>query len=360
MKIAFFHNLPAGGAKRVIYEQVKYLSTTNSVDLYQLSSADKKFLDIREFCNNIFTYEFDLNVKNRIKRDHKNFITLKEIHRKIAADIDKNKYDIVITHPDKFTQAPYLLRFLKTKNIYFCHELLRICYEKELNFTDKVFLPKKVYENQTRKIRKHIDRINAQSANKIVTNSDYIKQKVWHAYRKRAIACPLGVDTKTFVSLSKKKNYSLLFLGSKSKIDGWNLIEEILYKLPEPKPDMNFVHFSGIHKVSDSMLSRIYSRNFLTICASYNEPFGLSPLESFACGTPVLAVNDGGYRETVINGKNGYLLGRDPQKFIDKIEYLRKNPKIYTKMSKFAIENVQKNWTWQKHNEKLLNIIKKL
>ena len=29
MKIAVFHNLPAGGAKRVIFEQVKYLSKKN-------------------------------------------------------------------------------------------------------------------------------------------------------------------------------------------------------------------------------------------------------------------------------------------------------------------------------------------
>ena len=35
--------------------------------------------------------------------------------------------------------------------------------------------------------------------------------------------------------------------------------------------------------------------------------FGITPVESMLCGTPVIAFNGGGYRETVLNNKTGIL-----------------------------------------------------
>ena len=49
----------------------------------------------------------------------------------------------------------------------------------------------------------------------------------------------------------------------------------------------------------------------VTVCAARLEPFGLTVLESTSCGTPVVAVAQGGYRETVIDGVNGYLAERN-------------------------------------------------
>ena len=41
----------------------------------------------------------------------------------------------------------------------------------------------------------------------------------------------------------------------------------------------------------------------------FNEPFGLSVVESMACGTPVIAFNRGSMSELIDNGKNGFLVG---------------------------------------------------
>jgi len=38
------------------------------------------------------------------------------------------------------------------------------------------------------------------------------------------------------------------------------------------------------------------------------EPFGLAPLEANACATPVVAVAEGGVRESIRNGVNGVLI----------------------------------------------------
>ena len=41
---------------------------------------------------------------------------------------------------------------------------------------------------------------------------------------------------------------------------------------------------------------------------NFNEPFGLSVIESMACGTPVIAFNRGSMPELIENGKNGFLV----------------------------------------------------
>jgi len=40
----------------------------------------------------------------------------------------------------------------------------------------------------------------------------------------------------------------------------------------------------------------------------FNEPFGLSIIESMACGAPVIAFNKGSMSELIENGKNGFLV----------------------------------------------------
>ncbi|RMF61817.1 MAG: glycosyltransferase family 4 protein [Calditrichaeota bacterium] len=41
---------------------------------------------------------------------------------------------------------------------------------------------------------------------------------------------------------------------------------------------------------------------------NFDEPFGISVIESLACGTPVIAVNRGSMREIMVDGETGFLL----------------------------------------------------
>lgn len=352
MRIAVFHNLPAGGAKRVLFEQVKRLSSRHKIYLFELASKDNDFLDPRRFCDERKVYKVELISKlpsflNRLHKDWKNFFSLKQIHKVIAQEIDKESCDVCLVHPDRFTQAPFLLRFLKTPSVYYCHELLRIAYEKELRFDEKVSFMKKIYENLTRLYRKEIDKENVRFADRVLTNSYYIKRKVEYFYKVKASVCRPGVDTDVFRPFAKKKR-RVLFLGSDQKIDGHDLIEKVVDSLKK-RISFEFRHLAFSKKISDRQLAKEYSQSILTLCTSRNEPFGLIPLESMACETPVLALDEGGYRETIINGKTGFLLGRNEREFSEKIEYLLNNPNIARKMGEFARSYVIKNFNWDKH-----------
>lgn len=363
MKIAVFHNLPAGGAKRVVYEQIKYLSSKHEIYLYEYDSANESFMDVKVFCKKIKRYPFNFDEKeSRIIRDYKNFITLQKVGKKIAYDIDTNGIDVCLVHPDRHTQAPYVLSYLlKTPSIYFCEELLRIAYEEELVFREDVFILKKIYENTTRRFRKHIDKTNAKSSDLVLVASKYIGDKVGDAYKRKAVVCPLGVDIKIFKPKKAKKINQLLFIGEKEKITGYKFARIILQTVNVTcRPRLKTIDFSaGKPRLTGSELAKEYVSSIATICTSYNEPFGLSAIESMACETPVLAVDEGGFRETVVDGVTGFLLPRDAKVFAEKIEYLIANPKIVEKMGKAGRKHVIKNFNWERHGKMVeKNLIK--
>ena len=56
---------------------------------------------------------------------------------------------------------------------------------------------------------------------------------------------------------------------------------------------------------------RAIMRNSVAIVGlAHGEAFGLTPIEAMALGTPPIFVNEGGYRETVVDGDNGRLIKR--------------------------------------------------
>lgn len=46
------------------------------------------------------------------------------------------------------------------------------------------------------------------------------------------------------------------------------------------------------------------------VSMAHNESFGLTPIEAFAVGTPPIFVDEGGFRDTIVDGENGRLLDR--------------------------------------------------
>lgn len=363
MRIAVFHNLPAGGAKRVALEQAKLLSKKHKIDIYEINR--KK--DVFNFENDkfrVFSYAFKIGksggVFKRLKRDYQNFITLDRLHKRIATEIDTKNYDCVIVHHDRYTQSPFILKHLKTPNIYYCHELLRIVYEDQFGIPDDIPSVNKIYEKITRLIRKKIDFKNANSAQKIVSSSDHIGRKIKDVYKKSVFIVNPGVSVSVFKPISLKKTNDVLFIGEKNQFDGYDLLEDALSMIGFQIKVKVFDKNERGKWISDKFLAREYNSARVIVTLSRNEPFGLIPLEAASCGIPVVAINEGGYKETLIEGKTGFLVRPNGQKIAEKISLLLKNNRLSNQISITARKNIVNNWDWKVKIQDLEHVLLKI
>jgi D-inositol-3-phosphate glycosyltransferase len=79
------------------------------------------------------------------------------------------------------------------------------------------------------------------------------------------------------------------------------------------------ITFTGL--VEYEKLADYYNAADLCVFPSYYESFGLVPLESLACGTPVVATDVGDLRHIIRTGENGFLVdSADPQSLAEKID----------------------------------------
>jgi glycosyltransferase involved in cell wall biosynthesis len=63
-----------------------------------------------------------------------------------------------------------------------------------------------------------------------------------------------------------------------------------------------------IHWAEDKTLIELYSKCKGFITTAKDEDFGMTAIEAMAAGKPVIAPNEGGYKESVIEGKTGFLI----------------------------------------------------
>jgi len=75
----------------------------------------------------------------------------------------------------------------------------------------------------------------------------------------------------------------------------------------EPHLGRNGIEYIGA--VGEERRSELLGGAYATLhLISFDEPFGLSVVESMACGTPVIAINRGSMPELIVQGKTGFLV----------------------------------------------------
>ncbi|MFA6050305.1 MAG: glycosyltransferase [Candidatus Paceibacterota bacterium] len=108
---------------------------------------------------------------------------------------------------------------------------------------------------------------------------------------------------------------------------GAKQFEETKKKIAESLPqNVTLIHFAEKEKLRD-----LYARSKGVITTSMDEDFGMSVIEAFASGKPVIAPDEGGYKETVEHNVNGILIENiDGEKLREAIiEINKKDPSLY-------------------------------
>ncbi len=107
----------------------------------------------------------------------------------------------------------------------------------------------------------------------------------------------------------------------------------------------DYVTFAG--RQGREVLKYYYSAADIFITTPWYEPFGITPLEAMACGTPVIGSNVGGVKFTVQDGETGYLVPpNQPQAIAAKIAHLYQHPQLLNRFQRQAIERANALFTW--------------
>jgi glycosyltransferase involved in cell wall biosynthesis len=108
----------------------------------------------------------------------------------------------------------------------------------------------------------------------------------------------VDMQIKAFKMLSDEK---LIIVGSYEQSEHFKEYADYIKKIkPENVEIKSWINWMEIID--------LYSNCKGFITTMKDEDFGLTPIEAMASGKPVIAPNEGGYKETIINGKTGILI----------------------------------------------------
>ena len=390
MKIAVFHNLPSGGAKRALYGYVEYLTKNNhQVDVFVPSTANEEFLPLDRVASNVHVFPVSSTIGNSIYSTIKYIppqikkVSLRDLEKtqqNIAQVINNGSYDIVFSEQDQFTMAPFLLKYLKKPHVYYCQQPLRNDAVSEVIFPRKknniLGSLKSLGSNIVVKRGLNIDKSNSNYSEYTLSNSYFSRESILRMYGINSHVSYLGVDPEMFKPIEIPEEKFILSVGTFTPEKGHGFLVDSLALIDsEIRPKLIVVSNSSyppwktylekhaaelnvdmeiLSLIKDDELAILYNKAELVVYSPYLEPFGLVPLESMACGTPVVAVKEGGVRETVIHKKTGLLIDRDEELFGDAVtKVLSKDYKRYN-MGKNAVNTVENYWTIEHAGERLI------
>lgn len=101
-------------------------------------------------------------------------------------------------------------------------------------------------------------------------------------------------------------------------------------------------------RVPNRFLPWYYSAADICVVPSRYEPFGIVPLESMACGTPLVVSRVGGLQYTVQNLKTGFhARAKDMYDFAYKMRLMLENPKLRKEFGNNGAERIREEFAWE-------------
>lgn len=91
-----------------------------------------------------------------------------------------------------------------------------------------------------------------------------------------------------------------------------------------------------------------YSAADVFVTTPWYEPFGITPVEAMACGTPVIGTAVGGIKSTVVDGETGYLVPpNDPAALAERLAWLYRHPTLAQRLGWSGMRRAYQQFTWR-------------
>lgn len=178
-----------------------------------------------------------------------------------------------------------------------------------------------------------------------------------------------GVDTQRLTPDARARSSTPLFsyLGRLKKYKRVDLVIRAFAKLDAPDVRLEIAgsgdyraaleklvkslglgdRVSFLGRISEDEKLALLRRSWATVLGSPKEGWGISNLESAACGTAVIAVNSPGIRESVVDGETGYLVPSSPTAIAEKMTELINTPALVETLGR-AGRSFAEQFTWDR------------
>ena len=341
--VALYHHLPPGGADRAMYELVRRTAVDFRYILYRIEpgrrdpfhGADR--CPIEDVVDDVRNYPSHSGGGSQLGRWGVTVPSIIAAERRIARHLRADySLDALIVHHQRFLQAPTLLRSSTLPTAYFMQEPRRRSFEYDLRHAARG--AGRLLATATaplEAVARRADISNTRAADVLFCNSEHSREYIWHSYGRDATVIPLGVDETHFVlDDHATRDHEVLAVGSLDPTKGHDLAIDAIARIDTSRrPRLRIVHnrddpstrdqlqhqarTNGVDLllesgVSENELVARYQHARVVVLTGRVEPLGLTALEALACGTPVVAIREGGYRETIEDGVTGLLTNRTP------------------------------------------------
>ena len=232
-------------------------------------------------------------------------------------------------------------------NLYYCHTPVRVFYDLYDVFLARqsflTYIPFKMWVKLHRKMYEH----QMKHVYRIIANSINTRKRIKRYLKRTSMVVYPPIDTSKFrfeeygnFWLSVNRLYPEkrveLQIEAFGRMPGEKLVivggyAEADHALPYANhirtnlPD-NVELFGAI---AEDELINLYARCKGFITTSLDEDFGMTPIEAMASGKAVVAMNEGGCLETVINGSTGLLVDADVDEIVNAVECISGNPSVF-------------------------------
>ncbi len=228
-------------------------------------------------------------------------------------------------------------------NMWYCHTPIRAFYDLYSLFLNRLDIISRQEFRIWSRFQRELDQQSVRRIDTIVTNAQNVRNRIRRTYGRDAEVIYPPVDTSRFSTTE----YGDFWL-SVNRIYPEKRIElqiEAFRNLPEERLVIVGGFAPGDHatgyfrrlrqdlppnvtlrgEVPEEELLGLYASCRGFICTAMDEDFGLTPLEAMASGKPVLAVDEGGFRETV-TPQTGILVEPSLVSLINGIKTLSRDP----------------------------------
>lgn len=358
MKIALVHDYikEFGGAERVLKTLSDLFPEAPIYTAFRVknSTADKEF-------KNRKIIESSLAPILKIGRLYS---PLRFLAPWIWGSFDLSGYDLVITSASWYITKGFKVS-KNTKVICYCHTPPRWLYGYETSVGFTKYWPVKVYAAIVGLFMRMYDFEAAQKVNYFIANSKNVAERIRKFYRRDSTVIYPPVEVEKIIEVTRnveKENYFLIvsrLVGAKGLEETAMLSKRLGIELRIVGEAHGFAdvegwikRFSGgsvklLGRVTDAELYKLLGKAKGLIALAKDEDFGMTVVEAQAAGTPVIAFNGGGFKETVIDGITGILVSEISKKSlggaIEKIEKIKwSREELIKNAGKFSKEKFER------------------